>query len=272
MRWGAIPLLLACSGALAQGVGFLPLAEGNVSLVRGAIVHAAVEGMRVQDGDILATAANSQAHIQLTDGSLLNLGPGTRLMVMRVPPARGESEVAMLSGWLKVSQKKANPPRPFRYYLPNAQVTSENATAVIRADAGLVEAFVETGAIRLGAPLQVNSGEFVRLKSGQAAATAPRASREFVKAMPRHFKDSLPVLADKLKDRRIEPKRERDVAYADVEDWMKAAWPVRRGFVRRFQGRAGNPEFRAALVRNLRYHPEWDRTLFPEKYETEEKK
>ena len=118
MRWGAILLLLACTGAFAQAVGFLPLVEGKVSLVRGAGVHAVVEGARVQEGDILATAPNSQAHIQLQGGSLLNLGPGTRLMLMRVAPARGESEVAMLSGWLKVSHKNLNPERRFAITSP----------------------------------------------------------------------------------------------------------------------------------------------------------
>jgi len=39
-----------------------------------------------------------------------------------------------------------------------------------------------------------------------------------------------------------------------------------REVVARFQPRAADPAFRAALVANLRFHPEWDPVLFPEKY------
>ena len=116
------------------------------------------------------------------------------------------------------------------------------------------------------------SGEFVVHKSGQATTTAPRPQVEFIKDMPRHFQDPLPVLADKLKERKLEPKREHEVSYEEVEGWLKANLGVRKGFVKRFQGRARDPEFRSALLKNLREHPEWDRTLFPEKYEAKEKK
>jgi hypothetical protein len=37
--------------------------------------------------------------------------------------------------------------------------------------------------------------------------------------------------------------------------------------VSRFKTRASDPAFRSALVSNLRFHPEWDPVLYPEKYE-----
>jgi hypothetical protein len=268
----------------AQTIGFLALAEGNVSLIRGATDYAASEGIRVHEGDILKTEAKSQAHIQLQDGTLLNLGPQTRLLLLNVPPARGaagEAEIAMLSGWAKLTLKKSASPKAYRIHTPVAQLASEDATVVLRAGANFAEAFVETGSIKFaemrGKELAANrrnvkGGEFVAYKSAQAIAIAPRPPPEFIKAMPRHFQDPLPVLADKLKERKIEPKREHDVTYDEVEDWLKASLVVRKGFVKRFQPRARDPEFRAALVKNLRGHPEWDRTLFPEKYEEKENK
>jgi hypothetical protein len=37
--------------------------------------------------------------------------------------------------------------------------------------------------------------------------------------------------------------------------------------VKRFESRSKDSEFRRKLIENLREHPEWDRVLFPEKYE-----
>jgi hypothetical protein len=88
--------------------------------------------------------------------------------------------------------------------------------------------------------------------------------------MPRHFRDNLPVLLERVKNKRVEPKREHEVAYAEVEAWLKAGLPMRKTFVKRFEARAKDAEFRRKLIENLREHPEWDPVLFPEKYETKD--
>jgi hypothetical protein len=88
--------------------------------------------------------------------------------------------------------------------------------------------------------------------------------------MPRHFQDNLPILIERVKNKRAEPKREHEVTYTEVEAWLKASSSIRRTFVKRFEIRSKDPEFRRKLVENLREHPEWDRVLFPEKYETKD--
>jgi hypothetical protein len=88
--------------------------------------------------------------------------------------------------------------------------------------------------------------------------------------MPRHFQDNLAVLLERVKNKRVEPKREHEVAYAEIEAWLKSSSPHRRSFVKRFEARAKDPEFRRKLIENLREHPEWDPVLFPEKYETKD--
>jgi hypothetical protein len=116
----------------------------------------------------------------------------------------------------------------------------------------------------------VKGGDFIVRRGEQPATFAPRPSQEFVKNMPRHFRDNLPVLLEKAKSKRVEPKREHEVAYAEVEPWLKAGLPVRKTFVKRFEGRSKDPEFRRNLIENLREHPEWDPVLYPEKYETKD--
>jgi hypothetical protein len=74
----------------------------------------------------------------------------------------------------------------------------------------------------------------------------------------------------RYKDRETQPKRIDEVSYGDVETWLKAPPGIRRPLVTRFEPRAADPKFRAALEANMRFHPEWDPVLFPEKYEEKE--
>ena len=52
--------------------------------------------------------------------------------------------------------------------------------------------------------------------------------------------------------------------------WLKAPPDIRRPMLARFRPRVSDPAFRAALVANLKFHPEWDPILFPEKYKPKE--
>jgi hypothetical protein len=267
--------------ALAQAVGFVPLAEGKVSLVRGAAAFEVAEGIRLAEGDMLAAAPASQAQLQLAESTILNIGAGARVMLIAAPAARGakgDTELALLAGWLKLTQK--GDAKNLRVLAPPLAAAFDGATAVLRAAPGILEVFVESGTLRLaeggeggkpGATRTIKAGEFVSYRNRQVAIQ-PRPGRDFIDAMPRHFRDPLPSLPDKLKERKVEPKRLRDAAYGDVEDWLKANLPARRGFVRRFSPRTGDPQFRAALVAHMREHPEWDRVLFPEKYEVKDPK
>ena len=80
------------------------------------------------------------------------------------------------------------------------------------------------------------------------------------------FFDPLPSRIARYKDREAQPRRIEDVSYADVEVWLKAPAGIRRPLVARFESRADDPKFRSSLEANLRFHPEWDPILYPEKY------
>ena len=113
-------------------------------------------------------------------------------------------------------------------------------------------------------------GEFIVRRGEQPATLGSRPSSEFLKNMPRQFRDDLPVLLDRFKNRRSEPKREHEVTYAEVEAWLKAGSAIRGNFVKRFEVRSKDSEFRRKLIENLREHPEWDKVLFPGKYAPKE--
>ncbi|HEV2096119.1 MAG TPA: hypothetical protein VGQ82_06410, partial [Chthoniobacterales bacterium] len=188
--------------------------------------------------------------------------------------ARGEAEVAVLAGWVKFAQKKPAT-GAVRFYTPVAQLVAEDATAVLRVGGGAVEIFIESGAAKFSelgkrgaavATRAVRGGEFISLSGDQPPVVSARPPGQFVTAMPRHFKDNLPTRIERFKDKDPELKRDHEAAYAEVETWLKASAPVRKNFVKRFQSRAHDAEFRKGLVANLREHPEWDPVLYPEKY------
>src|SRR6266446_5727384 len=235
-------LLGACASALAQTAGTLTLAEGSVELIRGATLYSATQGVRLGEGDILSIDPKGQAQIEFQDGAILNLSQGARAMLTSIASgARGQSEIAVLN-----------------------------------AGDGSTDIYVESGAVRFSEISRkgvqriargAKGGEFIVRRGEQPATLGPRPSAEFVKNMPRHFRDDLPVLLDRFKNRRSEPKREHEVTYAEVEAWLKAGFPMRKNFVKRFEIRSKDSAFRRKLIDNLREHPEWDKVLFPEKYQ-----
>ena len=148
-------------------------------------------------------------------------------------------------------------------------------SAVLNAGDGSTDMYVESGAVRFSEigrkgvqriARDAKGGEFIVRRGEQPATVGSRPSAEFIKNMPRHFRDDLPVRLDRLKNRRSEPKREHEVTYAEVEVWLNAGSAIKRDFVKRFEVRSKDSEFRRKLIENLREHPEWERVLFPEKY------
>jgi hypothetical protein len=275
----AVLLFCTCTGAWAQMVGTLTMAEGKVTLIRGTTVYAVAEGTKLQDGDILQTDAKGQAQVEFQGGPTINFAAGTQALLLNLSKARGEAEFAVLVGWVKFMQKKAN--GAIRFYTPVAQFAAEDATAVLHATAGAVEIFIESGTANFfesgkkgsaGGARTVRGGEFIVRTGDQPAVVGARPSAQFVGALPRHFKDNLPARIDRVKDRKVEPKRDHEASYAEVEAWLKASPPVRKSFVRRFQSRAHDAEFRKGLIANLREHPEWDPVLYPEKYRPKQEK
>lgn len=272
-------LIWASPAAFGQTVGILTVAEGGVQLVRGSTTYAAAQGVPLHYGDMLAPGPKGQAQVEFPDGAILNLSRGTHALLLSPQSAGGEPGVALQSGWAKFTRVKAAKGKPYRYIMPLARLDTAGATGVFRIGQDSSEVFVETGTARLvelsksGLPAggrDVKGGEFVVRAAGQPLTASPRPSSEFLKAMPGYFRDDLPVFLPRVRDRNIEPTREHEAAYAEVETWLKASAPIRRSLVERFRSRAKDPQFRNKLVENLAAHPEWDRVLFPEKYEKDE--
>jgi FecR-like protein len=271
-----IAAMLVCASAAAHGqtIGTLTVVEGPLQLVRGATTYAAVPGVALHIGDMLATDPKGQVQIEFADGAILNLARGTRALLLG--PQGGDAGVALLSGWAKFTRAKAAKGRPFRYVMPLARLSTAGATGTLRVGADSSEVFIESGTARFdelsrtgspGSGRDVKGGEFAVRTAAQALSVLPRPSAEFIKAMPGYFRDDLPAFLPRARNKNLEPTREHEATYPEVEPWLKASSPIRRPLVERFHLRAKDPQFRGKLIENLAAHPEWDRVLFPEKYE-----
>ena len=273
---------MACGVApAAEPPAVVTLLEGQAALLRGTVRYALAEGVRLQSGDIVELGDKGTTLIEFADGCEFSLGPKARFYVAALVPraakAGGISDFYLMQGWGKLSSGKSA--APLRITTPVFGLGTADATAVMQLTDGEGTMFVESGEVRVAegfakaspaSPVRLRGGEFFTRKVDQKGAIAPRPAPAFVAAMPKAYMDNLPSRLGKYKDREVSPRATGELAYADVEMWLKAPLEIRRPVMQRFIPKANEPAFRQALVANLKSHPEWDPILFPEKYKPKE--
>lgn len=229
------------------------------------------EGIFLKKNDIIELEAQSQAIAEFDDGTILGLGPETRIMILTSQgKASTNLDIFLLAGQLKLSTTNTA-----RYKFSSPLLSSvilKDGILVLRQDANMAMIFVEKGESASiltepkGNPYTLrNSGLYVA-KQGQKAEVLPRPSADFVDGLPKMFLDNLPSRKEKFKSGGGQPKKMGDFNYNDVESWLKTSPEIRKVLVQKWRAKASDPIFRKVLIDNLKFHPEWDRVLFPEKY------
>jgi len=277
--FAAACLVVATLAAGAEAPAIVTLVEGPAALLRGAGRFALVEGVRVHAGDIVEVPDKGLVQIEFAGGTRVSLGPQARFHVAALAgAARGTKEAAvsdfyLLQGWSKfaLAPKSA----PLRVTTPLFGFGSADAVVVLQVQSAEASLFVERGALRLAegfvratpsSPVAVGAGQFYVRRADQRGVLQPRPAPGFVAGMPAYYRDNLPERLAGFKDRDVSPRRLGDLAYEEVEPWLKGPPELRRPLIQRMRARAQDPEFRKAVIANMRFHPEWDRILFPEKY------
>lgn len=264
-------------GAAADLPAIVTLLEGQAVLLRGTARLAVAEGVRLQSGDIVEVGDKGVAQVEFADGMALSLGSGSRFYAASFAPRAAKagtgSDFYLMRGWVKFATSKGA--SPFRVTTPVFGLAPGETTTVVHVGDTEGELFVEVGELRLAegfvkatptSPIRIKGGEFYARKAEQRGSIQLRPSPTFVGSMPRSFMDNLPARAAKWKDRDVQPRSLGEIAYGDIELWLKAPPEIRKVIMKPFVPKARDAEFRAALVANLKFHPEWDRILFPEKY------
>src|SRR5262245_2603207 len=281
MRWAfAVAVCLLAATAAGQ-VATVTLMEGPAVLTRGTARYVLTEGVRLQPGDIIEVGDKGITEVEFADGAALAMNVGTRLLVISAPRGKASTgDYYLVQGALKLSNVKQG--SSFRFMTPIFTLQPAEGTIVflVTGDEGSV--FVETGDARLteaaskakgvapAGPIRLKTGEYYSRKAEQKGVVASRPAPAFIGALPKVFLDPLPSRMARYKEREVQPKRLDEASYAEVETWLKAPPEIRRPMVARFRPRVSDPAFRAALVTNLKFHPEWDPILFPEKYRPKE--
>ena len=273
-------LLFPVVASAVEPVGTVTLLEGSASLLRGLSRYALAEGVRLEQGDILELGDKALSQIEFTDGSIVDLAPQSRFLVLAYPGpgarAPGAGELFLLRGWMKFSTSQQPTRLVGRYSSPLVELSTADATAVVQVSGAEASVFMESGEARVaqissngkaGDAVRVKGSQFFSCKQDQRCAVAARPSQAFLAALPRSFMDTLPSRLAKFKDRKVVPKRSGDFTYAEVQDWVNSVPAVRRAMVSHWQAKLNEPAFRSAIAAGLREHPEWDRLINPEKYE-----
>jgi hypothetical protein len=264
----------AAPAQAAEGPALITIVEGPALLMEGARSLQAVAGVRLGAATIVETAAAAQfLRIEFNDGSVLDLGPDTKVMVL--PPGlagagpRGPA-FYLLQGWAKHASAGATKPGGLLSFA--AEGMQASGTTVSRATGERLDLFVETGALQLmerrikpPSTLNLKAGEFYAREGNDKGQVSPRPQAGFLPAVPRAFRDTIPTRAAALKGTRPEPKAAPMPGYAALKPWLTAEPVIRREFPRRFAALAKDAAFRDGLVKNLAAHPEWEPVLFPPK-------
>jgi hypothetical protein len=269
-RWAWAALVCPLVAAAAEPAAVLTLLEGPATMVRGASRYALAEGVRLQYGDIVEVGERGLAEMEFADGSALSMGPMTRALTLSLPHGAklAHGTFYVTQGVLKFARVKRD--SRLRILSPRLALQPIEGAAVLLLGDEDAAVFVESGGARLsgaGRSLELKAGDFYSGKSVQKGVVGPRPSPAFISALPRQFLDPLPSRMARVGQRAVQPRSLQPVSYADVETWLKAPLSIRRSMPARFKSRAADPAFRAAVQANLRFHPEWDPILFPEKYE-----
>ncbi|TXC65553.1 FecR domain-containing protein [Piscinibacter aquaticus] len=258
--------------AHAAPIGTVTIVDGEAAIVREAQRFAATEGLRLREDDIVRTGSGTALlRIELPDGTALDLGPATELMLQPRAGSRLGERAALLylaRGWLKVT---AGAGGAAGLASPLADVRRLDGTAVLSASAQAALLFVEAGRAHAAeggrnTEFALSAGDALVRRAGEPATAARRPPADLLAGLPRAFADSLPRRAARFVAAPAAPGPAQPVAFSEVSSWIDGEASLRSHAAQRFASRAGDREFRAALLAGLRSHPEWDRTLFPEKY------
>ena len=230
-----------------------------MTVIRGASLYRANEGTRLAGDDIVETDAGKSAQLEDGAGTLVALGPQTRVLlgepVTKPGAAAMPLRISVLSGWLKVS-RAAGTATAVSIAMPGLDVEPANGTPwsiVAMAAPQRVAMFAEAGddTLTLAPPVagqppraMLRAGQYAERAAGGPLRMQPRVSPEFIAGMPVGFRDALVAVSARLASRHDLPAALRAVDYADVSDWLASDVSARGTFLKRFRPRLKSAEFR----------------------------
>lgn len=262
--------VVAAAPCLAQD-WMLTLLDGDATVIEGARRLAGAPGLRLGAGALVETSASTAVvRLEGPEQATIDLGPDTRAMLqpatMAARGGRGPT-LYLLQGSVKLTSRGGAPLQGL--VTPGLEVLPFTGSAVAQVGKGQQAVFAEAGRIEIderragGASRTLGVGEFYSGDPARAGTVATRPGADWLKQVPRAFRDPLPLRASTLRDRPFEPAALPGPTYEQLARWLSAEVAVRRDFVTRFLPLTHDAAFRSGLQSHLQLHPEWDEVLKP---------
>jgi len=231
-------------------VGVLTEMAGDVRLLRADNYLQVERGVEVHPQDIIETGANGTAQIDLKDGSVLRLGPGSRLALSDYKLDKDRNVISatvdVLTGWLRFAVSK------LRKDDSKYRINAPSLTIGIRGTEGVVEARDQQGGVHLVSgrievggqdaqgkpipPVQVNAGQYIQRLQGQAFRRYAAAPPAFQKRVPRGVVGRLVLKPLRAGERPIvRPRVVRKLTPAEARQFIRRHPHARDRLQRRFR-------------------------------------
>jgi hypothetical protein len=193
--------------------------------------------MRLNSCDVVQTEPSGRMQFEIEDGTRIELGPGSRFLA-DVPGGRGGQSATgphfLLSGWLKLTVPAVDK-ATYRVNSGLADVVVTTGVVVMHAEADQVQFFVERGeavAIEVGRganEVVVGAGRMYTRKAGpKEGEVSGRPGPEFLAAMPRAFRDTLPSRLAAAAALKPTPEAGPEFGLKDLQDWFRGDPEPRR--------------------------------------------
>lgn len=253
-------------------LALLTILDGEAQALLGARAVTATEGLRLPEGTIVETTpATTLLRLEWPDGSVLDLGPGTRVMLQPGGLARrdGIAPVCyLLSGWAK---QRSGPTSQHRGHVsPQLDALPAQGVLVAHVEPGTTWLFAETGSAavveRAGTTGRhaLPAGSSYLRKGAAGGEVLPRPDPAQLKTVPRGFRDTIGPRAARFEGKVVVSVDRPTPTYEALAPWLTAEPALRREFPRRFAALARDVAFRSGLAAHLPSHPEWDTVLYPQ--------
>jgi hypothetical protein len=249
----------------------LTLLDGDAVVIDGARRLAASPGLRLGAGALVETGATTTVvRLEGPEQATVDLGPDTRAMLIPTAMAshgRRAPTLYLLQGAVKLTSRGGATLQGL--VAPGLELLPFSGSAVVQVGKGQQAVFAEANRLEIderrvgGVSRTLGAGEFYSGDAARAGAVALRPGADWLKQVPRAFRDPLPLRAAALRDRPFEPTVLPGPTYEQLAHWLSAEPALRRDFVSRFKPLAHDAAFRSGLHSNLHAHPEWDEVLNP---------
>ena len=249
----------------------LTLLDGDAVVIDGVRRLAAAPGLRLGAGALVETGATTTVvRLEGPEKATVDLGPDTRAMLIPTALAsRGgrAPTLYLLQGAAKLTSRGGAALQGL--VTPGLELLPFTGSAGVQVGKGQQAVFAEASRLEFderradGVSRTLAVGEFYSGDMARAGTVASRPGADWLKQVPRAFRDPLPLRAAALRDRPFEPTVLPGPTYEQLAQWLGAEPGLRRDFVSRFSPLAHGADFRGGLKTHLKAHPEWGEVLHP---------